>query len=90
MVWWISIEEDRFHVVPALRYISISIFISMDPGRKAGAKKSIPAQTHMRLVELSMPSILAQTVSVTRISMPESIPFVPSGAVLYRQEHGPQ
>ena len=62
----------------------------MNPGRKAGAKKSIPAQTHMRLVELSMPSILAQTVSVTRISMPESIPFVPSGAVLYRQEHGPQ
>jgi len=62
----------------------------MDPGRKAGAKKSIPAQTHMRLVELSMPSILAQTVSVTRISMPESIPFVPSGAVLYRREHGPQ
>ena len=57
----------------------------MDPGRKAGAKKSIPAQTHMRLVELSMPSILAQNDSVTRILMPESIPFVPSEAVLYRQ-----
>ena len=62
----------------------------MNPGRKAGAKSSITVQTHIRLVELSMPSILAQTDRVTRILMPESIPFVLSEAVLYRHEHGPQ